>query len=102
MSGSWYTPGIYTPQNREAAYTLSRMAEFGSRPAGDPRPFPIEANPVTRTGQQQRVWMAQPFFSWGQWNPPGWYSPVGGRRKRTLRRKAKKTMRKRKGMTRKN
>lgn len=104
MSGSsWYTPGVYTAQNREAAYTLSKMAEFGSRPAGDQRPFPIQVNPVTRTGQQERVWMAQPFIAWGRWNPPGWYSPVGGgKRKRTMKRKGKGRKGKKRSATRKN
>jgi hypothetical protein len=99
-SGSWYTPGMYTAQNRDAAYTLAKMSEFGARPAGDPRPFPIQANPVTRTGQN-RVWVSQPFYAQGQWNPTGWYSPKGGRRSSTKRSRSTKRKTKRKGTTRK-
>ncbi len=80
---------MYTTQNREAAYTLAKMSEFGARAAGDPRPFPIQANPVTRTGQN-RVWVPQPFYAQGQWNPIGWYSPKGGRRSSTKRKTKRK------------
>ncbi len=68
---SWYTPGVYTPQNREAAYTLAQM---GSWNQSQGRPFPIQSQPVSTTGQPK------------EWLGSQWYSPnpstQGYRRKR--------------------
>lgn len=79
MSGqqSWYTSGVYTPQNREAAYTLSQMSAWNQSQG---KPFPIQTQPVNAYGRPL------------QWNGYRWrtFNPATGQyeRKRTATRKS--------------
>ena len=66
----------YTPQNFQAAHVLTHMAEFGSRAPGNQRPFPIQVQPYSSSGQAKQ-WVQTPFVSsFGLQQGPGWYSPA--------------------------